>query len=315
MGFEYKDIKLGGVLNPGKITAPGALSVKPDNTFRDLALKGAFDSIGGLWKNATSAEDTGFDMWGSELGAFDTAYDAEIKDSVTGLMRPKNNDELIGAIKAKEAFQKGHPNAGKAIWNRPGWTEYVPNFFMEGGSNYQVPENAIASRNVEDIRAKWKPNWSGSQETKTVEAPVVAPDKVPLETVIGTTEARFNTSVDINKQIQAFNVKHQGKVLTNAERAELNSLTQSLTLAEAKINKPLSNYEKHLESLEGGAAYTAYARANGSFHPEDPKSKLPWSKQKLFFDNWGISPSQEFLNAKPKGYDNRSPIKRWWDSL
>ena len=220
MGFEYKDIKLGGVLNPGKITAPGALSVKPDNTFRDLALKGAFDSIGGLWKNATSAEDTGFDMWGSELGAFDTAYDAEIKDSVTGLMRPKNNAELIGAIRAKEAFQKGHPNAGKAIWNRPGWTEYVPNFFMEGGSNYQVPENAIASRNVEDIRAKWKPNWSGSQETKTVEAPVKEEIDYPAFT---NNDINAHNDV-IDQELAAFDLANKGVRVTDEIRAQRDAI-------------------------------------------------------------------------------------------
>ena len=167
MGFEYKDIKLGSVLNPGRITAPGALSVKPDNTFRDLALKGAFNTVGGMLNRYVSEPNpTGEYANSAEMGSWDIARD--------WYSDPKNKGDAAVFNAGLSDWQSKTPHAGKQIVDQRfgGWL---------ASERPELTDNFVWSKDVEQGGYS-HPNLGVSPLTVKKPAPAPAPAPAPVAT-------------------------------------------------------------------------------------------------------------------------------------
>jgi len=184
-GGSSSELGWRGFADGSKHGNPAALAPPSSDPYTKLAIKAITDIGGAAWDEYTAPVNAGQSMWGDELKGFDTAIADQVTDETTKLRRNKNAIELAAAERAKADFIRSHPNAGKSIWNRPEWTENVPDFLMPGGSRYEVPKGAINSRQANTYRSNWKadpkfvPTYTPSQETKTVVAPVIPDNTYP----------------------------------------------------------------------------------------------------------------------------------------
>lgn len=154
-GIASSELGWRGFADGGKHGNPAAIAPPKDDIYKKLAMKALTDIGGAAWNEYTAPVNTGQSMWGDELAGFDTAIDAKVTGK-DGALRDKNAVELEAAERAKADFIRSHPNAGKEIYNRPEWTENVPDFLMPGGSRYKVPEGSINTRQANAYRNNWK---------------------------------------------------------------------------------------------------------------------------------------------------------------
>ncbi len=220
-GGSSSELGWRGFADGSKHGNPAALAPPSSDPYTKLAIKAITDIGGAAWDEYTAPVNAGQSMWGDELKGFDTAIADQVTDETTKLRRNKNAIELAAAERAKADFIRSHPNAGKSIWNRPEWTENVPDFLMPGGSRYEVPKGAINSRQANTYRSNWKadpkfvPTYAPSQETKTVVTPEPAPansstipgdvitSKDPNETYAHTTLANASKRRNLKSQLQS----------------------------------------------------------------------------------------------------------------
>ena len=173
-GIASSELGWKGFADGGKMGNPAALAPPSTDIYRKLAIKAITDIGGSAWNEYTSAENQGQTMWGDELRAFDTAANAEVK-GLDGKMRSKNDQELEAAQRAKRDFISSHPNAGKDIYTRPEWTEKIPDFLLQEGSRYKVPEGSVNQRQASSLRNNWRAS------------PSFVPEGAPLAKKKGTT--------------------------------------------------------------------------------------------------------------------------------
>jgi len=182
-GIASSELGWRGFADGGRMGNPTALAPPKDDIYKKLAVKAITDIGGAAWNEYTSPVNEGQTMWGDELSRFDTAIAAQ-----------KTPEAIEGAERAKRDFISSHPNAGKEIYQRPEWTDKVPDFLMPGGSRFNTPEGAINPRQAGTIRRNWKadPNFTpeaGPLAGKTVVKPVVKPDPVVDPNAVSTANA------------------------------------------------------------------------------------------------------------------------------
>ena len=281
-----------GFADGARHSNPAALAPPTEDPYTKLALKALVDMGGAAWDEYTAPELTG-KMWDDELNRFDTAIAAQ-----------KTPETIEAAKKAKRIFASSHPNAGKDIYARPGWTEYVPDFLMKGGSNYEVPEGALNVRQSNYIRNNWKadPNFvpeAGPLSTKKkVVVPVVKPDDTFPNQV----------TVDPNESIP--NIA-KAKYINKVEQ-ERDALKQFTKASKDKGVDPFSNNwgeywmkkdERRVENIRDslrdwvspGVAHGSMSEAEAYF--SNPKNKGQYAEYKKDPYAWyakNIEPNKDF---------------------
>ncbi len=205
-GIASSELGWRGFADGGKHGNPAAIAPPSSDPYTKLAIKAITDIGGAAWDEYTAPENAGQSMWGDELSKFDTAIAAQ-----------KTPETIEAAQMAKRNFIRSHPNAGKEIYSRPEWTEWVPDFLMPGGSRYKTPEGTLNSRQAREKRAYYTAPLGINYEVPR--AKVVVPPLVEK---------------DNSTKLEDFRTK---KVLTPAEAREFAELQNTQPIDDAKAHQ------------------------------------------------------------------------------
>jgi len=272
-GVASSELGWRGFADGGRMSNPGAIAPPKDDIYKKLAVKAITDIGGAAWNEYTSPVNEGQTMWGDELSRFDTAIAAQ-----------KTPEAIEGAERAKRDFISSHPNAGKEIYQRPEWTDKVPDFLMPGGSRFNTPEGAINPRQAGTIRRNWKadPNFTpeaGPLADKTVVKPVVNPPYDP------TVKENVPFPTDPNKsQVGQYFEKDRKQQELGIRMSRL----QGMLLEDLKPNTPdifLNDKDLALQKRRDKMAKWLYGPGIGFFR-NNPSMFIDNPKE---FENWFYS--------------------------
>lgn len=259
-----------GFADGARHSNPAALAPPTEDPYTKLALKALVDMGGAAWDEYTAPELTG-KMWDDELNRFDTAIAAQ-----------KTPETIEAAKKAKRIFASSHPNAGKDIYARPGWTEYVPDFLMKGGSNYEVPEGALNVRQSNYIRNNWKadPNFvpeAGPLSTKKTDSPKVENQTQATADLSKLNKLKDKTKLTKEEAIKYANLKKEesiNKAKAHQQKVYADNMANIVDVVDPKTGKLL-----RLDKRE-----PKYYKITGEAVPAELQKQWDINKESSFFD-------------------------------
>lgn len=291
-GVSSSELGWKGFADGGRISTPAAIATPSENPYTKLALKAITDIGGAAWDEYTAPVSKGDVMWGDELSRFDTAIAAQ-----------KTPEAIEGAKRAKRDFIRSHPNAGKEIYNRPEWTENIPDFLMPGGSRYKTPEGSLNARQANALRSNWR-----ADPRFTPESAPLAKQKIDPPTVSQENEFPGRIVVDPNDSIpEIAKAKYSNRI--NQERDAIKQFVKS---SEDKGIDAFSNNwgeywmkkdERRIENIrdslrdwvQPGSIHGVMSDAERYF--SDPKNKGQYEEYKKDPYEWyakNIEPNKDF---------------------
>jgi len=298
-GVSSSELGWKGFADGARHGNPAAIAPPSSDAYTKLAMKAITDIGGAAWDEYTAPVNGGQSMWGDELGKFDTAIAAQ-----------KTPEAIEGAQMAKRNFMRSHPGAGKEIYNRPEWTEDVPDFLMPGGSRYKVPEGMINDRQAREKRANYKSPLGVNYEfpaAKTAAKPVVSPTPpaTPYDKAMAKSKAdaitrdQTNSALGLNKVTpnqsawDKFNVNKDNAYLLQKKLSKAYNSTPSAPWWQIEPmmsdkNLKIENMNEGLKSwISGERGVTDPNRSEASMyfreHPEEYKD-FRNNPQKFWFD-------------------------------